>query len=59
MLARADAVVLGPGLGRDDDSAHIAATVLGAARSPLVIDADGLWHLAALGLTPTRGARGC
>jgi len=55
LMQHADAVVLGPGLGRDDDSAHIAATVLGGCEVPLVIDADGLWHLAALGLAPTQG----
>lgn len=51
----ADAVVLGPGLGRDDDAALIATTVLGACEAPLVVDADGLWHLAALGLLPAEG----
>ncbi len=55
MMQRADAVVLGPGLGRDDDAALIAATVLGGCEAPLVIDADGLWHLAALGLVPAAG----
>ncbi|MDP3219113.1 MAG: NAD(P)H-hydrate dehydratase, partial [Deltaproteobacteria bacterium] len=55
MLQRADAVVLGPGLGRDEAGSHMAATVLGACEAPLVIDADGLWHLAALGLMPAAG----
>lgn len=55
MLRRADAVVLGPGLGRDDGAALIAATVLRECEVPLVIDADGLWHLGALGLTPAAG----
>jgi hydroxyethylthiazole kinase-like uncharacterized protein yjeF len=55
MLQRADAVVLGPGLGRDEAGSQIAATVLGACEAPLVIDADGLWHLAALGLMPAAG----
>lgn len=49
LLGRTDAVVLGPGLGRDDDASAIAATVFGRCEVPLVIDADGLWHLAAQG----------
>ena len=55
LLQQADAVVLGPGLGRDDTAALIAATVLGSCEVPLVIDADGLWHLAALGQVPAPG----
>ncbi len=42
-IARADAVVLGPGLGRERDGAewHLVAAVLAHARS-VVVDADGL-----------------
>ncbi len=44
LLAQADAIVLGPGLGGDDWAAQMAARVL-AADLPLVIDADGLRFL--------------
>lgn len=48
-LGRAHAVVLGPGLGRGDDAAVVAAAVIGAATSgsfpPLVLDADALFFL--------------
>jgi NAD(P)H-hydrate epimerase len=54
-MQRADAVVLGPGLGRDDEGARIAETVLAGCEVPLVIDADALWHLATLGLMPAAG----
>ncbi len=39
---RAAAVVLGPGLGRDDDSLELARRVAVAVEAPMVIDADGL-----------------
>jgi hydroxyethylthiazole kinase-like uncharacterized protein yjeF len=39
---RAAAVVLGPGLGRDDDSLELARLVAQKVEAPLVIDADGL-----------------
>ena len=39
---RAAAVVLGPGLGRDEDSLELARRVVAAVEAPLVIDADGL-----------------
>jgi NAD(P)H-hydrate epimerase len=39
---RAAAVVLGPGLGRDDDSLELARLVAQRVSAPLVIDADGL-----------------
>ncbi|MCI8512257.1 MAG: NAD(P)H-hydrate dehydratase [Lachnospiraceae bacterium] len=41
-LAWADAIVLGPGLGRDGSAALLAETVLERARVPLVVDADAL-----------------
>ena len=39
---RAAAVVLGPGLGRDDDSLELARAVARDVASPLLVDADGL-----------------
>jgi ADP-dependent NAD(P)H-hydrate dehydratase / NAD(P)H-hydrate epimerase len=39
---RADALVLGPGLGRETGSFELARTVAAAAEIPLLIDADGL-----------------
>jgi NAD(P)H-hydrate epimerase len=39
---RSAAVVLGPGLGRDDDSLELARRVAQGVRAPLLIDADGL-----------------
>jgi ADP-dependent NAD(P)H-hydrate dehydratase / NAD(P)H-hydrate epimerase len=39
---RAGAVVLGPGLGRDDDSLALARELAATIAAPLVIDADGL-----------------
>ena len=40
--ARAAAVVLGPGLGRDPDSFELARAVARGVKAPLLIDADGL-----------------
>ncbi|HMC07013.1 MAG TPA: NAD(P)H-hydrate dehydratase [Solirubrobacterales bacterium] len=40
--ARAAAVVLGPGLGRDPDSLELARTVARGVEAPLLVDADGL-----------------
>jgi ADP-dependent NAD(P)H-hydrate dehydratase / NAD(P)H-hydrate epimerase len=39
---RSAAVVLGPGLGRDDDSFELAGEVARGIAAPLLIDADGL-----------------
>jgi NAD(P)H-hydrate epimerase len=39
---RAAAVVLGPGLGRDEDSFELARAVSRGVRAPLLVDADGL-----------------
>ncbi|MCD8391386.1 MAG: NAD(P)H-hydrate dehydratase [Firmicutes bacterium] len=39
---KADAVLIGPGLGRSDDIAEILAAVLKASRVPVIIDADGI-----------------
>ncbi len=41
-LAWADAVVVGPGLGRDESRAPFVAGVLDGCEAPVVIDADGL-----------------
>ncbi|ADB50312.1 bifunctional ADP-dependent NAD(P)H-hydrate dehydratase/NAD(P)H-hydrate epimerase [Conexibacter woesei] len=41
-LERADALVLGPGLGRAEGSAQFARDLAAAANVPLVLDADGL-----------------
>lgn len=46
--ARADAILVGPGLGRDERGARIFGECL-AAGKPVVIDADALYHLAARG----------
>jgi hydroxyethylthiazole kinase-like uncharacterized protein yjeF len=40
--SRAAAVVLGPGLGRDDDSLELARGLAADLEAPIVIDADGL-----------------
>ena len=45
-LQWADTVVLGPGLGRDLDTAALLGRLLGVIDKPLVIDADGLNLLA-------------
>jgi NAD(P)H-hydrate epimerase len=42
MAARAGAVVLGPGLGRDDGAVEFARGVARAVAVPLLVDADGL-----------------
>ncbi len=68
LLSRADAVLIGPGLGRSEGRAAFIAAVAAATRAPLVVDADalmafggnpaGLAHLArgrALVATPHAG----
>jgi hydroxyethylthiazole kinase-like uncharacterized protein yjeF len=42
MAERAGAVVLGPGLGREEGAAEFARRVAVAAEAPLLVDADGL-----------------
>jgi NAD(P)H-hydrate epimerase len=42
MAERAGAVVLGPGLGRDEGAGEFARTVATGVQQPLLIDADGL-----------------
>lgn len=51
--ARADAVVLGPGLGRDPETLLLARSVATASPVPLVIDADALQpEIVAAGTAP-------
>jgi hydroxyethylthiazole kinase-like uncharacterized protein yjeF len=47
---RADSVVIGPGLGRADESFELARVLFAELDRPLLIDADGLNALAAAGL---------
>ena len=47
---RADAVVLGPGMGRAPESFALAVELIERLERPLLIDADGLNALAAAGL---------
>ena len=44
-LARVAAVALGPGLGRDDVTTGLVHDLIAGIRQPLLLDADGLWHL--------------
>jgi NAD(P)H-hydrate epimerase len=55
---RADSVVLGPGLGREDESLALALALIERLERPLLLDADGLNALAATGIerAATRGA---
>lgn len=46
-LMWADVVVVGPGIGRSKDAGHILQTVIQTCIKPLLIDADGLFLLAA------------
>ena len=41
-LARADAVLIGCGVGRDDETDEVVAELLAAADCPIVLDADGI-----------------
>ncbi|MGZ4185810.1 MAG: NAD(P)H-hydrate dehydratase [Solirubrobacteraceae bacterium] len=41
-VERADALVLGPGLGREPEAVQLARSVAAAAELPLLLDADGL-----------------
>jgi ADP-dependent NAD(P)H-hydrate dehydratase / NAD(P)H-hydrate epimerase len=57
MAERAGAVVLGPGLGRDEGAAEFARAVAAGVGKPLLIDADGLnAHAGRLELLQARGA---
>jgi NAD(P)H-hydrate epimerase len=57
-VERADAVVLGPGMGRDEGSFALAQTLVERIDRPLLVDADALNALAAARLAPAarRGA---
>jgi len=46
LLKRSDAVVIGPGLTTNEETAHFLADVLPLVKTPLVIDADGLTIMA-------------
>jgi NAD(P)H-hydrate epimerase len=50
--ARADAVTLGPGLGREPGSFSLAQTLVEQIEQPLLVDADGLNALAQANLAP-------
>ncbi|MDD9811802.1 MAG: NAD(P)H-hydrate dehydratase [Gammaproteobacteria bacterium] len=56
-LMSADAVVLGPGLGQSDWSAQVFARFIDS-KSPLVVDADALNHLAHPARAPRDASRG-
>jgi ADP-dependent NAD(P)H-hydrate dehydratase / NAD(P)H-hydrate epimerase len=57
MAERADAVVLGPGLGRSDSALEFARIVAKSVEKPLLIDADGLnAHAGRLDLLRSRPA---
>ena len=56
LAARAAVIAVGPGLGREAWGERMFAAVLGLPSRPLVVDADGLNHLAAFGTAaPRRG----
>jgi hydroxyethylthiazole kinase-like uncharacterized protein yjeF len=52
---RADAAVLGPGLGRSDGAFTLASDAAASLACPLLIDADGLNAIAAAGLRSLAG----
>jgi NAD(P)H-hydrate epimerase len=41
--SRCDALVIGPGIGRSDDTAKLVAELLARSDKPALVDADGLW----------------
>jgi ADP-dependent NAD(P)H-hydrate dehydratase / NAD(P)H-hydrate epimerase len=54
---RADSLVLGPGLGRTDETLEVARRIAGGAPRPLLLDADGLnAHAGALASLAGRSA---
>ncbi|HUZ30310.1 MAG TPA: NAD(P)H-hydrate dehydratase [Solirubrobacteraceae bacterium] len=54
---RSDALVLGPGLGRQPEASELARVLAARAEIPLLLDADGLnAHAGALGSLAARGA---
>lgn len=46
LARRADAVAIGPGLGRTDGTRELVRILLARLEQPVVLDADGLWALA-------------
>lgn len=44
-LDKYDAIVVGMGLGRDDNSKQIVSDIVTKANCPVIIDADGLFHV--------------
>ena len=56
-LADCDVCLVGPGLGRDEDTAAVTAAALKAARGPVVADADALWAIGR-DLTVLQAAKG-
>lgn len=53
-LQRASSLLVGPGIGRDDDAA--LQQVMALLKKPVVIDADALWWLAKKAFIPPPGA---
>jgi NAD(P)H-hydrate epimerase len=53
-VAVADAVAIGPGLGRAPETGELLAKLIAGVRKPLVVDADGLYLLGVEGLTRRR-----
>ncbi len=53
-LAAADAVALGPGLGRAAETGALLNDIIKRVASPVVVDADGLFHLGLKGLARRR-----
>lgn len=45
LLDDMDAVAIGPGMGRDDESFYLFNKVYSSFKKPLLVDADGLFHL--------------
>jgi len=43
--SRVSAVALGPGMGREEPTATLLRALLAGIAHPVVLDADGLWHL--------------
>ncbi len=61
LISGKDALVVGPGIGLSDDTRRLIEWLLDegvSAHRPLLIDADGLNALAALGCEAARGAKG-
>ena len=56
-LGRFSALVVGPGLGRDDRAVGPVSALVAAAPVPMVIDGDGLWAIARSGPMPAAAPR--